>query len=154
MNSPWAIVPPNGVCAARSGSTWIHWKSSVTSANALTASCVTSYQSLTPSSVPTAALSSSMPVMTVGVAMFVSLGKGREREDYVGAAARSRYAARAAKYASSISPSGVPGDSPAMYSSASRPQSPPARSSPRTLKSKPSMRLISSACGGSVCLRM
>src|SRR4051794_21930236 len=59
------MVPPNGVSFARSGSTWIHWWSSVASANASIASCVTSTQSLTPSSSPTFALSSSSPLMTV-----------------------------------------------------------------------------------------
>src|SRR4051794_29292219 len=57
------MVPPNGVSFARSSSTWIHWKSSVASANALTPSWVISCQSLTPSSSPTLAFSSSVPVM-------------------------------------------------------------------------------------------
>ena len=65
MKSPCAIVPPKGVCAAFSGSVWIHWWSPVTSANWLIVSCVTSYQSLTPSSWPTAALTSSGPVRVV-----------------------------------------------------------------------------------------
>src|SRR3954449_9340612 len=66
------MVPPNGVSFARSGSTWIHWKSSVASANALMRSWVTSCQSLTPSSSPILDLSSSGPVM---VSMAGSLAK-------------------------------------------------------------------------------
>ena len=31
---PWAMVPPNGVCAAAPGSTWMNWRSSVASAKA------------------------------------------------------------------------------------------------------------------------
>ena len=57
------MVEPNGDCAARSGSTWIHWSSPVASAKASISSWVTSCHSLTPSSSPTLALSSSMPVM-------------------------------------------------------------------------------------------
>ena len=37
-------MPPNGVSAARSGSTWIHWRSPVASANALISPWVTSSQ--------------------------------------------------------------------------------------------------------------
>ena len=33
VRKPWAIGPPNGPSFARSGSTWIHWWSSVASAN-------------------------------------------------------------------------------------------------------------------------
>ena len=33
VRKPWAMVPPNGVAAARSGSTWMNWWSWVTSAN-------------------------------------------------------------------------------------------------------------------------
>src|SRR4051812_22445207 len=57
------MVPPNGVSRARSGSTWIHWWSSVASANASTRSWVTSCQSLTPSSSPILDFSSSGPVI-------------------------------------------------------------------------------------------
>src|SRR5919112_1475725 len=70
------MVPPNGVSLARSGSTWIHWKSSVASANASTRSWVTSCQSLTPSSSPILALSSSGPVM---VSMPGAYGHRRSR---------------------------------------------------------------------------
>src|SRR3954449_6630578 len=62
-NRPCAIVLPRGISAlARSWSTWIHCLSQVASANLLMRSCVTSIQSLTPTSVPTAAFSSSNPL--------------------------------------------------------------------------------------------
>src|SRR5215471_17611861 len=48
VRNPWAIVVPNGPCAAFSGSTWIHWWSPVASANSLMRSCVTSSQLLGP----------------------------------------------------------------------------------------------------------
>src|SRR4051795_8368013 len=64
--NPCAIGPPNGLSAfARSTSTWIHWWSFVASANWLTASWVTSYQSLVPSSWPTRPGSSAMVVVVV-----------------------------------------------------------------------------------------
>src|SRR5947209_6016108 len=50
---PWAIVPPNGVCAAMSGSTWMKLWSSVTSANAWIFSCVISIHDDGPNSAPT-----------------------------------------------------------------------------------------------------
>src|SRR6476620_3230678 len=53
------MVPPSGLAAARSGSTWIHWWSPVASAKALTRSWVTSCQSGGPSSLPISAVSSS-----------------------------------------------------------------------------------------------
>src|SRR3954465_15618401 len=59
------MVPPNGPAAARAGSTWIHWWSPVASANASTCACVISCHSVTPSSLPAAACSSSMPVIVV-----------------------------------------------------------------------------------------
>src|SRR5215211_358439 len=59
------IVPPNGVSFARSGSTWIHWWSPVTSANTSMSFCVTSCQSLVPRSLPSWRLSSSSPVIVV-----------------------------------------------------------------------------------------
>src|SRR3954464_8297007 len=63
---PWAIGPPYGLSFfARSTSTWIHWWSLVASANWLTASWVTSYQSLVPSSWPTRLGSSAMVVVVV-----------------------------------------------------------------------------------------
>ena len=56
------MVPPNGPASARSSSTWIHWWSSVASANRLTRSWVISSQSVVPISVPTAASSSARSV--------------------------------------------------------------------------------------------
>src|SRR6476660_1873927 len=55
VRNPWAIVPPNGVAAARSGSTWMNWWSWVTSANWFTWSWVASNHSPVPSSLPTSA---------------------------------------------------------------------------------------------------
>jgi hypothetical protein len=53
VRNPCATGPPNGdSAAARSGSTWIHWWSSVASANVFTRSWVTSNHSLTPSTCP------------------------------------------------------------------------------------------------------
>src|SRR3954454_14310243 len=49
---PWPIVVPNGPCAARSGSTWIHCSSPVASAKALIFSCGISIQLEGPNSVP------------------------------------------------------------------------------------------------------
>ena len=46
VRKPWAIVPPNGDSLARSTSTWIHWWSSVASANWLTRSCSITFQSV------------------------------------------------------------------------------------------------------------
>src|SRR5436305_6801104 len=64
--NPCAIGPPNGLSAlARSTSTWIHWWSPVASAKRFTASWVTSYQSLVPSSWPTRPGSSAMVVVVV-----------------------------------------------------------------------------------------
>jgi hypothetical protein len=52
------MVPPNGVsAAARTGSTWMNWWSSVASANLSIISWVTSRHGETPISVPTAASS-------------------------------------------------------------------------------------------------
>src|SRR4029078_9906610 len=51
----WAIVPPNAPVAARSRSTWIHWWSSVASANRSTRSWVISTHSVVPISSPRAA---------------------------------------------------------------------------------------------------
>src|SRR4051812_20116606 len=63
---PCAIGPPKGLSAlARSTSTWIHWWSPVASAKRFTASWVTSYQSLVPSSWPTRPGSSAMVVVVV-----------------------------------------------------------------------------------------
>src|SRR6185437_5935253 len=53
VRNPCPIGPPNGdSAAARSGSTWIHWWSSVASANVFTRSWVTSSHSVTPSTCP------------------------------------------------------------------------------------------------------
>ena len=52
VRKPCAMVPPNGVSAARSGSTWMNCQSSVMSANALIFSWLTSSQSETPISLP------------------------------------------------------------------------------------------------------
>src|SRR5438309_6260369 len=69
-NSPWAmVVPPGSSFLARSWSTWIHCSSQVASANWLMRSCVTSTQSLTPISVPTADLISLKPL---NIRMFVT----------------------------------------------------------------------------------
>src|SRR5664280_4558 len=62
VRNPWAMVPPNGVCAARSGSTWMNWWSWVTWANWSTWSCVTSNQSPTPSSFPMSSANSAAPL--------------------------------------------------------------------------------------------
>src|SRR3954462_9191343 len=59
------MVPPKGVSFARSGSTWIHWWSPVTSAKASMSFCVTSCHSLAPRSWPSYFLSSSIPVIVV-----------------------------------------------------------------------------------------
>src|SRR3954464_12245955 len=58
VRKPWAIVVPNGVAFAASGSTWMNWWSWVTSANWLIWSCVTSNHSPVPSSFPTSAWNS------------------------------------------------------------------------------------------------
>src|SRR4051812_44564159 len=58
------MVPPNGPASARSTSTWIHWWSSVASANASTRSWVTSSHSVVPRPSPTASPSSSIVVKT------------------------------------------------------------------------------------------
>src|SRR5258706_12343499 len=52
LRYPCATVLPNGPCAARSGSTWIHWWSPVASANASMRSCGTSTQDEGPNSAP------------------------------------------------------------------------------------------------------
>src|SRR5688572_30912539 len=46
------MVPPNGESLARLGSTWIHWKSPVASANWSMRCCETSTQGETPTSSP------------------------------------------------------------------------------------------------------
>src|ERR1700731_1201166 len=53
VRKPWAIVPPKGVCLARSTSTWMNWWSSAASANWLTRSWVISRHSLKPRCRPT-----------------------------------------------------------------------------------------------------
>src|SRR3954454_4820044 len=59
------MVPTKGVSLARSGSTWIHWWSPVTSAKASMSFWVTSCHSLAPRSWPSYFLSSSIPVIVV-----------------------------------------------------------------------------------------
>src|SRR5580692_2766563 len=74
--SPCAMVlPPGSECFARSWSTWIHCSSQVASANLLMRSWVTSIQSLTPTSVPTADLISSNPLNT---RMYASSGSASD----------------------------------------------------------------------------
>src|SRR5205085_6501689 len=64
---PWAIGPPNGLSFfARSMSTWIHWWSPDTSANALIISWETSRQSLGPICRPTISFSPSIPSTVIG----------------------------------------------------------------------------------------
>src|SRR6059036_760159 len=74
------MVPPNGVSFARSGSTWIHWKSSVASANALTRSWVISYAALSSRSLTILARSSSGPVI-VSIAGAYPRGPRRRSDD-------------------------------------------------------------------------
>jgi hypothetical protein len=69
VSRPCAIVPPNGPSAARCGSTWIHWWSSVASANRSTRSWPISSHSVGPSSVPSAATNSSSPSNSQGAAV-------------------------------------------------------------------------------------
>src|SRR3954469_16330594 len=59
VRKPCATVRPNGPAAARSGSVWIHWWSSVASAKTSMRCWSTVTQSLVPRSSPTAARSSS-----------------------------------------------------------------------------------------------
>src|SRR3954467_2299723 len=63
------MVPPNGVCFARSTSRWIQLSSPVTFANSSISSCVTRCQSDT-ASWPTAALSSSIPFTVIMAAAY------------------------------------------------------------------------------------
>src|SRR5260370_5476274 len=58
---PWAMATPKGPFLARSGSTWIHWWSSVASAKRLTLSCVMVCHSEWPSSLPTRSWKASTP---------------------------------------------------------------------------------------------
>jgi len=66
VSMPCATVAPNGPSSARSGSTWIHCSSRVTSANSLILDWSTVSQSLVPRWVPTMARRSSMPTITRG----------------------------------------------------------------------------------------
>ena len=79
VRNPCPIGPPNGDSAvARSGSTWIHWWSSVASANVFTRSCVTSNHSLTPSTCPFSEGSSASVVVVLLLIQFSSVfGFGR-----------------------------------------------------------------------------
>src|SRR5690606_13991345 len=59
---PWATVVPKGLSRfARSGSTWIHWRSPETAAKASMSPCVTVRHSPGPSSRPTRSLTPSIP---------------------------------------------------------------------------------------------
>src|SRR6188472_2754507 len=58
VRKPWAMVVPNGVAFAASGSTWMNWWSWVTSANWSIWSWVTWNQSPVPSSAPMSAWNS------------------------------------------------------------------------------------------------
>ena len=71
VRKPWATVhrwpdaSRNGDSrAARSGSTWIHWRSSIASANSSIIGCETAIQSLTATSVPARAASCSRDIGT------------------------------------------------------------------------------------------
>src|SRR4051794_6418993 len=68
VRKPWAIGTPHGdISLQASGSTWMNWWSSVTSANVLIRSWVTSNHSPVPSDSPTAASNSlyaSSPLLT------------------------------------------------------------------------------------------
>src|SRR6185437_1997234 len=62
---PWAMATPKGPLLARSGSTWIHWWSSVASAKRLTRSCVMGCHSEYPSWSPTSLWKASTPSTVV-----------------------------------------------------------------------------------------
>src|SRR5579862_4488018 len=74
---PWAMVPPNGPAAARSGSTWIHWWSPVASANRSTCAWSITCQSDQPRCVPASAFNSSMVETVVVMAPTLGPGPGR-----------------------------------------------------------------------------
>src|ERR1700742_1959722 len=70
--TPFPPGPPNGdSAAARSGSTWIHWWSSVASANVFTRSWVTSNHSLTPSTCPFSEGTSASVVVVLLIAILL-----------------------------------------------------------------------------------
>ncbi len=71
-------MPPNGPVLARSTSTWIHWWSSVASANVFTRSWVISSQSLAPE---VGAGELAEPVESVGDGRHVSLPSGAVNRD-------------------------------------------------------------------------
>src|SRR4051812_12901173 len=83
------LIVPDGPAAAFSGSTWIHWWSSVASANRSICCCVTVCQGLYPRCVPTAFSSSPMPLKTfMGAPVPVGLGEGGGAPRSVARAAR------------------------------------------------------------------
>ena len=79
LYNPWAMVPPNALSAARAGSTWIHWWSPVSSANASMRSCVMSCHAVGPRSEPTRSCSSWIDVGrgTAGVVVMVGGSSGQ-----------------------------------------------------------------------------
>src|SRR5436853_2285539 len=82
---PWPIVVPNGPAAARSGSTWIHWRSPVASANASIRSCGTSIHDDGPNSAPATRSVNATPLLCglldglVGLVVDVRAGARDER---------------------------------------------------------------------------
>src|SRR3954470_21451099 len=76
---PCPMVLPNGPFLARSTSTWIHWWSSVASANWLIRSCVIVSQSVVPRSVPAAVSSASGDANRVAIQPFYHRGNSGAR---------------------------------------------------------------------------
>src|SRR3954471_13988602 len=74
---PWPIVVPNGPCAARSGSTWIHCSSPVASAKALIFSCGISIQLEGPNCAPGVSSAIAPPYDTRGPRV---AGAGRQEQ--------------------------------------------------------------------------
>src|SRR5580658_8739157 len=92
---PWAIGPPKGPLAARSGSTWIHWWSSVASAKRFTRAWSTRNQSDQPRCSPDRARNSSglWTVVVMRVTLFstepdalvlAALGMQEQRQQHHG----------------------------------------------------------------------
>src|SRR5262245_1683231 len=80
VRKPCAIVVPNGPCAARSGSTWIHWWSPVASANSSIRSCVISSQPLGPKVSPTSTRASLRALAGGELVQLVVGGTGTRHE--------------------------------------------------------------------------
>src|SRR5687768_10163231 len=82
VRKPWAMVPPNGVCAAAAGSVWMNWRSSVASANASMRAWSTVSQPDTPVSLPMRLRISAM--LAVGISGVGhdqgAVGRGGERD--------------------------------------------------------------------------